>query len=30
VAWATEHHRDPVRWTIDDRLAEALSAADDD
>ena len=30
VAWATEHHRDPGRWTVDDRLAEALRAADDD
>ena len=30
VAWATEHHRDPGRWTVDNRLAEALRAADDD
>ena len=30
VAWATEHHRAPGRWTVDDRLAEALRAADDD
>ena len=30
VAWATEHHRNPGRWTVDDRLAEALRAADDD
>ena len=30
VAWATEHHRDPGRWTVDDRLAEVLRAADDD
>ena len=30
VAWATEHHRNPERWTVDDRLAEALRAADDD
>ena len=30
VAWATEHHRDPGRWTVDNRLAAALRAADDD
>ena len=30
VAWATEHHRDPGRWTVDNWLAEALRAADDD
>ena len=30
VAWATEHHRDPGRWTVDHRPAEALRAADDD
>ena len=30
VAWATEHHRDPGRWTVEGRIAEALRAADDD
>ena len=30
VTWATEHHRDPGRWTVDNRLAEVLRAADDD
>ena len=30
VTWATEHHRDPGRWTVDTRLAKVLRAADDD
>ena len=30
VAWATEHHRSPDRWTVDRRLADVLHAADDD
>ena len=30
VAWATEHHLPPDRWTVDRRLADVLHAADDD
>jgi hypothetical protein len=30
VRWAEEHHRDPVRWTVDRRVADALKAADGD
>ena len=30
VAWAREHHLPPERWTVPDKLAAALKAADDD
>ena len=30
VAWAAEHHRPPVRWTVEASIAEALWGADDD
>jgi hypothetical protein len=30
VAWASEHHLPPDRWTLDRPLADALKAADDD
>lgn len=30
VAWAEEHHLDPVRWSVDPRLGDALKAADGD
>jgi HD domain len=30
VAWASEHHLPPERWTIDTRLGDALKVADDD
>lgn len=30
VAWAREHHRPEVSWTVDQRLGAALKAADDD
>lgn len=30
VAWASEHHLEPSRWTIDREVAEALKESDDD
>ncbi len=30
VAWAAQHHLPPDRWTVDQAIAEALHAADDD
>lgn len=30
VTWAREHHLDRRRWTLDDDVARALAAADDD
>jgi hypothetical protein len=30
MAWATEHHRPPERWTVPAEIGAALKAADDD
>ena len=30
VAWAREHHRSPVNWTVEEPLASVLKSADDD
>ena len=30
VAWAAQHHLPAERWTVDQAIAEALHAADDD
>lgn len=30
VTWTREHHLDPSEWTLPDRLAATLKAADDD
>jgi hypothetical protein len=30
MAWATEHHRPPARWTVAKEVGDALKAADDD